>query len=73
MTKGERNRLIYARYEEGYTQEEIGRLYNLSQSSISAILLRKKRNIPERTKETRGVKSKLTENQLEELSQILKT
>ena len=73
MTKRERNKLIYARYEEGYTQEEIGRLYNLSQSSISAILLRKKRNIPEHTKETRGVKSKLTAKQLEALSQILKT
>lgn len=70
MTKRERNKLIYARYEEGYSQEEIGRLYNLSQSAISLILLN--RDAPEK-EETRGAKSKLTKSELEDLKEFLTT
>ncbi|NRA51500.1 MAG: hypothetical protein HRU12_20440 [Phaeodactylibacter sp.] len=54
MTKKERNELIYARHQEGYSQEEIGRFYNLSQSAISLIILNKKRNVPEKEEETCG-------------------
>ena len=68
MTKQERNELIYTRYEEGYSQEEIGRLYNLSQSAISLILLN--RDAPEKG-ETRGAKSRLTKSELEDLKGFL--
>ena len=72
MTKRERNKLIYARYEEGYSQEEIGKFYKLSQSRVSAIILKKKRGVTESEKETRGVNSRLSEEQFNELSECLK-
>lgn len=73
MTKKERNELIYARHQEGYSQEEIGRFYNLSQSAISLIILNKKRNVPEKEEETRGAKSKMSKLQYEELKEVLNT
>ena len=72
MTKKERNELICTRHEEGYSQEEIGKFYGLSQSRISAIILNKRRGIAERTEETRGVKSRLSEADLQKLDEILK-
>lgn len=72
MTKKERNKLIYARYEEGYSQEEIGRFYNLAQSTISLIISNKKKGIPENTEERRGAKSRLSASDLKNLSEILK-
>lgn len=71
MKKEERDALIYARYQEGYSQAEIGKFYGLCQSSISAILLAKKRGVPPRTKETRGAKSRLSAQDLEQLREIL--
>lgn len=71
MTKKERNQLIWERYQEGYSQEEIGKFYNLSQSAVSLIIVRKERNIPEPTQETRGAKAKLTSAQLSELRRFL--
>ena len=73
MTKKERNQLIWERYQEGYSQEEIGKFYNLSQSAVSLIIVKKERNIPEPTQETRGAKSKLTSAQLSELRRVLST
>lgn len=71
MTKKERNQLIWERYQEGYSQAEIGKFYNLSQSAVSLIIVKKKRNIPEPTEETRGAKKKLTPAQLSELRRVL--
>ena len=72
MTKRERNELICTQYKEGYSQEKIGKFYNLSQSRVSEILLEKKRGIPKIIKETRGAKARLNEKQLSELSELLK-
>lgn len=72
LTKKERNQLIYERSKEGYSQTELGKFYNLSQSQVSSIILGKKRGLPDRTKETRGSKSRLGEKDLEELAVILK-
>lgn len=71
MTKKERNKLIYLRYEEGYSQVEIGKFYGLSQSQISSIVLKKKQGIGEPTIETRGSKSKLNAEQLIKLKELL--
>ncbi len=71
MKKEERDALIYARYQEGYSQAEIGKFYGLCQSRISAILLEKKRGIPPRSVETRGAKSRLSGQDLEQLREIL--
>ena len=71
MKKEERDALIYARYQEGYSQAEIGKFYGLSQSRISAIVLAKKRGIAPRTEETRGAKSRLSAQDLEQLREIL--
>jgi len=71
LKKEERDALIYARYQEGYSQAEIGKFYGLCQSRISAILLEKKRGIPPRSVETRGAKSRLSDQDLEQLREIL--
>lgn len=72
MTKKERDELIYARYQDGYSQEEIGKFYNLSQSRVSAIILRKKRGLADREVETRGSKARLSEADLLKLGDLLK-
>lgn len=72
MTKKERDELIYARYQDGYSQEEIGKFYGLSQSRISAIILRKKRGLPDREVETRGSKARLSKADLIKLGDLLK-
>lgn len=71
MTKKERNRLICARHEEGYSQEEIGRFYNLSQSAVSLIILNEKRGLNHVGGERRGAKGRLTSSQFEELKNEL--
>lgn len=73
MTKRQRNNLIYARYQEGYSQEEIGKFYDLSQSQVSTILLEKKRGTAERVEETRGSKPRLSEEDLLKLGELLKS
>ena len=72
LTKRERNELIHARYADGYSQEEIGKFYGLSQSRVSAILVEKRRGLPERLEETRGMKSRLNEEDLNKLAELLK-
>ncbi len=72
LTKRERNELIYARYSEGYSQEEIGKFYGLSQSRVSAIIIERESGLPERLEETRGVKPRLGEADLKKLSELLK-
>lgn len=72
MTKKERNKLICDRYDEGYSQEELGRFYDLSQSAVSLIILNKSRWLKEEEEqERRGAKSKLNQEELEELKLIL--
>lgn len=73
MTKSERNKLIYARYQDGYSQEEIGSFYNLAQSTVSLIISNKKKGIPEKTEENRGSKSRLSDSDLEKLGLLLRT
>ena len=73
LTKEERNRIIYARYTEGYSQEEIGRFYELSQSQVSNIILKKERGIVSPTEETRGSKSRLSESDLKKLAELLES
>ena len=73
MTKEERNTIIYSRYKEGYSQEEIGKFYKLSQSQVSNIVLRKERGIVSPKEETRGSKCRLSESDLEQLEQLLQT
>ena len=73
MTKSERNKLIYARYQDGYSQEEIGSFYNLAQSTISLIISNKKKGIPEKMEENRGAKSRLSASDLKKLGLLLKT
>lgn len=72
MTKSERNALIYARYQEGYGQEELGKFYNLSQSSISLILKKKELGIGDQEVETRGRKPRLSDSELLLLEELLK-
>ncbi len=73
MTKAERNTIIYSRYKEGYSQEEIGKFYKLSQSQVSNIVLCKERGIVGPKEETRGSKSRLSDSDLEKLEKLLKT
>lgn len=72
MTKFERNKLIEGCHNNGKTQKEIGRIFQLSQSSISQILKAIKGKEKDDYVETRGVNSRLTEEQKEELKLILK-
>lgn len=71
MTKSERDNMIWKLHKEGYSQKEIGKFYNLSQSAVSLIIINKREGKPERTKETRGRKSEITLSQLEELKETL--
>lgn len=72
MTKKERNKLIYARHKEGYTQKELGKFYGLSQSAISLILIKEKEGSAESEKETRGQKSRLGDSDILLLRELLK-
>ena len=72
LTKRERNIIIYTRYKEGYSQEEIGKFYKLSQSQVSKIVLNKERGIVDPEKETRGSKSRLSESDFKALEELLK-
>ena len=72
MTKFERNKIIYARFEEGYSQKEIGSFYNLSQSSVSLIIVNIRNGVKQRKEETRGAKSRLSSCELEKLTVLLK-
>ncbi len=71
MTKRERNNLIYARHEEEYSQEDIGKFYGLSQSRVSAIILSIKNGTADLEKKKRGVKSRLDGADLEKLKLLL--
>lgn len=71
MKKAERNKLIISRHKAGYSQEEIGKFYDLSQSAISLIIVNAKKGIKPIEKERRGAKSRLSETELEELKGLL--
>ena len=72
MTKKERNRLIRARYEEGYSQAEIGKFYGLSQSAVS-LILNSTEEEEEKKEGRRGAKSKLSTLQMDELKKELES
>jgi len=73
LTKKERNTIIYTRYKEGYSQQEIGKFYKLSQSQVSNIVLKKERGIECAKGERRGSKSRLSESDLKKLAELLKS
>ena len=72
MTNFERNKLIENCHNRGQTQKEIGKTFNLSQSSVSQILKSIKGKEKDDFVETRGVKPRLTEEQKKELETILR-
>ena len=72
MTKFERNKIIYARFEDGYSQKEIGSFYNLSQSAVSLIIVNIRNGVAEKKEETRGAKSRLSSSDMEKLAVLLK-
>jgi transposase len=53
MTKSKRNKIIYARFQEGYIQK-IGSFYSLSQSAVSLIIVNIRKGVAELKEETRG-------------------
>lgn len=63
--------MLYARYEEGYSQKEIGKFYGLSQSRVSSIILSIKNGTANLEKKKRGVKSRLDKADLEKLKLLL--
>lgn len=72
MTNFERNKLIEGCHNRGQTQKKIGEIFNLSQSSVSQILKSIKGKEKDDYIETRGVNSRLTEEQKKKLKLILK-
>lgn len=72
MTKEERNKLIYARHEEGLSQRRIGELYGLSQSAVSKIVLAGRKGVFKQEEEHRGRKSKLNTKELEQLGKYMR-
>jgi transposase len=72
MTKFERNKLIESCHNNGKSQTEIGKIFKLSQSAISKILISTRGKETDDFQETRGVKSKLGEIEKNKLSSILK-
>ena len=73
MTKSERNIIIHTRYEDGYSQKEIGSFYNLCQSAVSLIIVNIRNGVSKPEEETRGSKSRLSVLDLENLSVLLKS
>lgn len=71
MTNLERDKLILNCHKNGKTQREIGEIFSLSQSAISQIIIKMKNGNLENKTETRGVKSRLNDENLEELKTIL--
>lgn len=72
MVKFDRNKSIYECHKKGISQIEIGKIFNLSQSSVSEIVIAMKNGATPNEIEPRGAKSKLTNAQKTELSSILK-
>ena len=71
MTNFERNKLISNCHKNGKTQIEIGEIFSLSQSAVSQIIIHLKNVKSENKIETRGAKSKLNDENVEELKKIL--
>lgn len=72
MTKFERNKSIYECHKKGMSQTEIGKVFNLSQSAVSLIVIAMKNGARENEKESRGTKSKLSDKDKEQLAIFLK-
>lgn len=71
MTKLERNKSIYECHKEGLTQQSIGKIFSLAQSTVNLIIKSMKNGFTEDKIENRGVKSRLTEAQKAELKSLL--
>lgn len=72
MTTEKRNKLIYERHKEGISQKEIGRLYGLSQSAVSKIIIAAREGVFCLQKETRGSKPRLSKNDKMKLVQYMR-
>ena len=71
MTKFERDKLIYECHKNGMSQTEIGKIYGLSQSTISEIVIAIRNGFTGDKIETRGSKSRLNDEEKTKLKQIL--
>jgi len=71
MTKIERNKAIYECHKKGITQTIIGEIFSIAQSTVNHILKSAKIGVFGPKEEKRGAKSKLTDDELENLKTIL--
>jgi len=71
MTKAERNKSIYECHKKGITQAVIGEIFFLAQSTVNLIISSIKNGTIEDEKEKRGLKSRLTDTEKENLKTLL--
>jgi len=72
MVKYGRNKAIYGLYEKkGLSQEELGELFELSQSAVSKIIISMRNGAEQTKEERRGSKPKLKAAQKEWLKKML--
>ena len=71
MTKLARNQSIYECHKKGISQTSIGEIFSLGQSAVSQIIAAMKKGIGVAKEESRGLKSRLTKEQKEELKALL--
>ena len=71
MTKLERNKSIYECHKKGITQKSIGEIFFIAQSTVNLIISSMKNGVIGEKKETRGLKSRLTDAQKNELKTFL--
>ena len=71
MNLQKRNKAIFNCHKLGLNQTMIGQIFDLTQSTVSKVLslIKSEKNVV--TEETRGVNSKLSDTQKEELKEIL--
>ena len=71
MTKLARNKSIYECHKKGMTQTEIGEIFFITQGAVSQIITSiKNRGLEEKTA-TRGVQSRLSDTEKEQLKSLL--
>lgn len=71
MTKNERNQAIYNCHKKGITQATIGEIFSLAQSTVNLIINTIKKGVASQEEETRGLQSRLTEADKEQLKAFL--
>jgi len=71
MTKLERNKSIYECHKKGMTQTEIGKIFFIGQSAVSQIITSIKNGGLSGKTEKKGIKSKLSSTEKEQLKSLL--